>query len=328
MRQDGGVFERGGELVRIAGGRIYPALPGWLSLYATSIAKFEKFDRRCKEWRSTDCPIPLVHSLLDMSGLWDLPHLSGILTAPTITPAGRVIQTGGYDEETGLYLDLPDRTQWPGVPESPSAAELRDGMDRLWTPFRDFPFKSPKDKGAHLAALLTAVVRPLLPTAPGTLYTAPSAGSGKTLLALCLAALAGQDPEVMPSVEEDEELRKRVLAVAREGTRVIILDNLSGSLQSNALCSLLTSTRYSDRVLGASTMVSVPTSFSVLITGNNLSIVGDLNRRLLRCEIDPRWVGPVVDRRTAGADCRRPAVCTVGNSAKLRRVGNSELIRR
>ena len=46
------------------------------------------------------------------------------------------------------------------------------------------------DRGVHLAALLTAAIRPTLPTAPGIGYDAPVQASGKTLLAKCAGALA------------------------------------------------------------------------------------------------------------------------------------------
>ena len=51
------------------------------------------------------------------------------------------------------------------------------------------------------------------------MYTAPVWGSGKTLLASCVAELAGEEPKVMPSLDDEDELRKRLLAAAREGAQ-------------------------------------------------------------------------------------------------------------
>lgn len=292
LRIAGEIFDRGGELVRIAAGRIYPVTPEWLTLHMTGLARFEKFDKRSGEWRSLDCPPGLAKIICSMAGLWNLPRLKGIISAPTITPEGRVIENDGYDPPTGIYLDFPDSDKWPGIHQDPTDAQVKASVEEFWRPFREFPFVGPNSRGVHLAAMLTSTVRLLLPTAPGTGYTAPSPGSGKTLLALCVAAVGGGDPIVMPPVEDDTELRKRLLATAREGTRAVILDNVSGMFKSDALCALLTSKSYSDRVLGVTNTLSIPTTFNVLVTGNNLTVFGDLNRRLMRCEIDPRCEQP------------------------------------
>jgi len=292
LKITGEVFDRGGEMVRIAGGRIYPVSPEWLALHITGLSRLEKLDRRSGEWHAIDCPPALAKTICSMTGIWNLPRLTGIISAPSITPEGRVIDADGFDTETKLYLDFPDSAKWPGINPSPSIDLVKDAVENLWKPFRQFPFVDAASRGVHLAALLTAAVRSLLPTAPGTGYTAPAAGSGKTLLALCVAALGGQEPVVMPPTEDDTELRKRLLAVAREGARTVIIDNISGTFKSDALCAFLTSQHYSDRVLGATITLSIPTNFNVLVTGNGLTVVGDLNRRLLRCEIDPRCEQP------------------------------------
>ncbi len=139
-----------------------------------------------------------------------------------------------------------------------------------------------------LAALLTAVVRALLPTAPGFLFMAPTAGSGKSLLASCVGVLAGVPrPARMPSTRQEEEFRKRLLAVARESRAAVLLDNVSGHIESDALCAYLTSDHYADRLLGVSNTVEVPVTGIFMVTGNNVTLVGDLNRRLLTCRIDP-----------------------------------------
>ena len=53
-------------------------------------------------------------------------------------------------------------------------------------PFNGFPFVDARARAALLSALLTAAVRPILPTAPAHGFDAPTVGSGKTLLARCI----------------------------------------------------------------------------------------------------------------------------------------------
>jgi hypothetical protein len=292
-RLDGGLFVRGAELVRLAGGKIYPVTPGWLSVYLTSLAKFEKFDKRNETWRPIDCPATLAKNICEMTGEWRLPFLRSILTAPTMTPNGGVIDCDGFDEETGIYLDFPDSNKWPGIPANIPDDQVAKAIKALWLPFRDFPFVCSVDRGVALSAILTAPVRSLLPTAPGFAFVAPCAGSGKTLAAKSVARIASCEPPAMlPKVDTDDELRKRLFALARGGAHVIVLDNLTGSVESEALCAYLTAETLSDRILGISTMGTVPANAMVILTGNNINMTGDLNRRILKATIDPQMEFP------------------------------------
>jgi hypothetical protein len=138
-----------------------------------------------------------------------------------------------------------------------------------------------------VAAILTALVRRTLPLAPAFSFDAPVASSGKTLLAQCVAELSGAEPNIVPECE-DGEIRKRLLSVLMDGTPVVLFDNIKGSFKSSALEAFLTARQYSDRMLGISKMVKVPTNVLVLISGNNFVPVSDLWRRILTCRIDPR----------------------------------------
>lgn len=148
------------------------------------------------------------------------------------------------------------------------------------------------DRGGLLAAALTAVIRPVLPTSPAFYIGAPTPGSGKTLLAFCLSALAGQNAEAIPRAADEDEMRKRLFAAARQGLKAPLFDNLSGVVESDSLCAFLTSGEIRDRVLGVSNSVTAPANTLSLMTGNNVIFAGDLNRRLIRIEIDPRCERP------------------------------------
>ena len=260
MALDGSVFDRGGELVRVAeGGQVYAVTPEWLTVHLSGYIRFEVFDARAGEWRPADCPLDLAKRVLAMQGAYGLPRLRAVITAPILTLDGRMLEQDGHDPASGLLLmqDQPDHALV--VPSAPGPAELHEAMAELWHPFKDFPFVGPVDRGVMLAALLTAVMRPVLPTAPGFLFAAPTAGSGKTLIALCLSLLMGADPPaLMPPTMEEEELRKRLLAALREGRPALVFDNVCGHLDSAALCAFLTAREYGDRVLGSSLTVFVP----------------------------------------------------------------------
>jgi len=100
------------------------------------------------------------------------------------------------------------------------------------------------------------------------------------------------DDDVIPECRDEEELRKRLLSVLRSGKPALLLDNIRGQFGSSALEAMLTSATYTDRVLGASHMLSLPVSALVLISGNNFQPAGDLWRRLLTCRIDAKTEAP------------------------------------
>ena len=290
LRKIGCFFERGGELVEIANGKIFPVPPGRIAVVLTEAIRFERLDKRTERRRCVDCPDSLSRVLIDARAVWGLPTLSGVISAPVMAPSGRIVETPGHDPETGLFLS--EFSGWEAIPESPGPKDFRQAVELLWTPFQDFPFVSPEDRGACLAAILTAVIRPALPTAPGFLVEAPTAGTGKSLLSFALAALSGSEPAIIPRCRDDDEIRKRLLALARGGVGCLLLDNLTGGVDSDSLCAYLTSPTMTDRILGASTMSVMPTNTLVVLNGNNPRITGDLNRRLIRIRLDAECEKP------------------------------------
>jgi hypothetical protein len=292
MRLDGAVYDRAGELVRIVDGTVYLVKSEWLVNYLSDLINFLKFDARSNEWRSVNCPTDIARTVMAMNGEWRFRPLDGVIRTPTITRDGRVIDSPGYDAQTRLYIHTADDFKMHPTPKTPTVEDAAQAVQELWRPFKDFPFASPTDRGGYLAALLTVVTRPLLPSAPGFLISSPVAGSGKTLLANCLSALANQPIEVLPKIEEDEEMRKRLVALSRVAMPIICLDNISGRFKSDALCAFLTCERMTDRILGVSEMISVRTAATIVATGNNPIVEGDLNRRLIVIKIDPACEKP------------------------------------
>lgn len=295
IRLDGSTFDRGGELVQVGDdGAFQPLRLPEVLLLLDRIARWVKWSKTEKDWIPCNAPRDVAEGILAMRGSWGLPKLTAVITAPTMDPAtGRIVVEEGLDAGTGLLLARSSPEPWPNIPDRRNRATVKAALAVLTYPFTEFPFCSPLDLGVFLAALLTAPIRPALPTAPATSLTAPVAGSGKSLLARCLAHL-GTDtaPAVMAATENDAELRKRLLALGRSGARTLVLDNLTGTFSSDALCAWLTSEVFQDRVLGVSETVSVPTRMLVMLTGNNLTLRGDLCRRVLTCRIDPGVEAP------------------------------------
>jgi hypothetical protein len=295
MNAQGQHFRRGGEIVKAsATGELYPRDSTEIAFDLDMLACWQRFNKRDKVFEAIDCPAHIATGLMAYQTNWTMPVLDSVATAPIMDPrTGRFIDRDGYDPGSRLLLLLNDLEEWPGVPEKPTRDDLDNALATLWEPFKRFPFVGPIDCGVMLTALLTAAIRPLLPTAPAFAFDAPTAGSGKSLLAKCLSFLAGESvPGIFPSASEEEEIRKRLLAALRMNKRVLVIDNVETELKSAALCGLLTSEVYSDRVLKETEILSVPSRILVLITGNNIALRGDLCRRVLTVRIDPEIEQP------------------------------------
>lgn len=138
-----------------------------------------------------------------------------------------------------------------------------------------------------------------LPAAPGFALDAPTPGTGKTLLARVLGALAtGEAPPILSPVpsKNEEETRKRLFALVREGERIVIWDNVYEPVGNPALDSFLTAPTFTDPVLGVSEMASLPNRALFVVTGNNVRFVGDTCRRILKARLDAKMERPYARR--------------------------------
>lgn len=258
-----------------------------------SLDRTIRFERHAnKKWIAEDCPLELARQIVEAQVNRFRP-LRAVLTAPSINPnTGELLEQPGYDPATQSLLIA--KQPFPTIPDSPDLESVRSALQALWCPVHLFPFASPDDETAALTALLTAAVRPLLPTAPGFGASAPNQASGKTLLARVICELSGASPAVSPQPDSgnDEEMRKRLFAALSSGSRALIIDNIIGAFDSPSLAAMMTSEEYTDRVLRESRTDTVPSNVLVLLSGNNLTLEGDLPRRVLICRIDPQMELP------------------------------------
>ncbi len=294
MQARGALYKKGNELVSLtADGKMTFLRHEHVLALLDTHCRFEKYDRRLQKNVPKDAQPELAKTVLSANWLWDeIPPLKAISFQPVYDPINdRLIDKDGYDTATGLMLILPELEGWQGIPgHIEPDVEL---IETLWTPFKDFPFVSNTDRGTMLAAILTATTRPVLPTAPAIATDSPVMGSGKGKIATCLSVLAGEnDPAAIPISSETEELRKMLFSAYRAGKPVVWLDNLEGYLYSPALCAYLTSPTMADRVLGKTDLQQVESNLLLLLTGNNITLKGDLTRRIFKVRIDPQMADP------------------------------------
>lgn len=163
--------------------------------------------------------------------------------------------------------------------------------------FAEFPFADRRqDEAVTLALLLTLIQRATLPLAPlfGVSATAPGSGKG-LLVEVCNLIARGRDGAIMPpttGLDGENETRKRITAILLRGVSSVLLDNWTGAIGGDSMNALLTSASWSDRVLGQSQTVTLPSRVTWAATGNNLTVRGDMVRRTLLAVIHPQCERP------------------------------------
>lgn len=288
LRGQENIFDHGDDLALQKSGRIHSLNEHALNQELGCSIQYYGFNSKGSRV-DRDPPPAIAKRILAMKSRRELKPLKAVITAPTLRLDGTLLNTPGYDPATELFYYAGETPVLPDIAETPSRKQVKRALKTLWHPFKEFPFNGSVDRGVMLAALLTAAVRPVLPTAPAFGFDAPIQGSGKSLLASCLAALAGeQKPSVYPHTNDEAEIRKRLLSVLRSGVSAMVWDNVLGVFNSASMAALLTSSTFSDRVLGQSESVTLPNRLLMAITGNNLTLDGDMVRRVLVARIDPR----------------------------------------
>lgn len=163
----------------------------------------------------------------------------------------------------------------------------------MWELLNTFPFVDKASRAVALSAILTSLIRPSLASAPLHAFSAPAAGSGKSLLMDIASMIStGHETPVMAQGRTAEEFEKRLGAALVAGDATIAIDNCEQQLGGELLCQVLTQAVVKIRILGQSKQADVPTNVTVFATGNNLRIVGDATRRTIVCSLDPQCERP------------------------------------
>lgn len=296
------IYTRGRMLVEVSRDRA-PKIPGLVrppgapAIVQIGQARLRELLAASAEWISTsrkDIEEPAlppswsVEMLMSRPG-WTFPEIALVSETPLLRPDGSVIDAPGYDETTGALYE-PGHVTYPPVPARPSLDDARAAVEVLTDPFSDFPFIAASDRSAALAAILTLLARPAF-TGPAPMFgvDAPVQGAGKTLLADVIGIIAtARIPPKMPAPQDEAEAAKRVLSVALEGLRLVLLDNVTHTLRSAVLSAALTATEWRDRLLGRNVMIDAPLTTVWMVTANNATFASDIARRVVPIRIDPK----------------------------------------
>lgn len=234
--------------------------------------------------REVDPPRRLVKALLGLSEHPKLPALVAYSRHPLLDERGCLVDPG-YWPSKQIYLSY-DPAKFSMFSQV-TKEEAQESLSLIEEFLSEFLFQNPQDSAAAISAVLTAVIRPLLPAAPLFAAVSSLSGAGKSCLSEVLAAIASGSRGASVTLPKTEvEMQKLLLAALSAGPQVLYFDNVTELEDFPSLCTVLTQGRISGRELGKSQVMQADTRCFFLASGNWLEIPGDLRRRVIPIVLD------------------------------------------
>lgn len=288
------LYHRGGRLVRIVldassdkvilrspqTPRIVPLTLANLRETISAHVTFANFDRavRVPDW--------CTRAIAERGDWPGLRRLRAVVDTPILRADGSITMAPGYDHATEIVVWPAGR--FPAMPASPTHEDACRARDALLEVVCDFPFEREVHRAAWLAGLLTPLARYAFDgPAPLVAIDKNVRGAGGTLLADAIGIIvSGRPMPRMVAATDAAEERKRITAIALVGDKEVLIDNVAGTLGTDALDAALTGTTWNDRILGKNTMTgSLPLFVTWFATGNNLEFGADTLRRVMHVRL-------------------------------------------
>lgn len=284
-----GVYQYGQALARVDEGRLQILDRSTLKNDLNRCATWIKYDSKGKPFKSS-APDALVEDMMSARAAErTVPELRRVDIVPCFTRDGRLLNRHGFDEESGIFLDLKVAVD---VPEEPTRRQVREALKTLWRPLSNFPFQDRSDRVHALAMVLTPYMRDMFGPVPFFFVSKPAAGTGASLLIeSALYPTLGEFPAAVAPPKSDDEMSKTLTSLLLDGRRVGYFDN-ANNIYSPSFAMTLTATTYQARVLGASKLVTVPMQMIFVGSGNNTNVSGELYRRIIDIRIDAQMASP------------------------------------
>jgi putative DNA primase/helicase len=265
-------------------------LPG-LGRFAGQGARWHRHDQHGRLQR-IDPPRPVIEQMMEMQSKWPFPPITGICGAPGLRPDFSLLNTEGYDAQTGLYCDF-GGLKMPHIPTRPTRAQAEAALKLILDIVDTFPWVDQPSRAAMVSGMITPVVRGAVDVVPMIVVSGRAPGTGKTYFVhLCAVIATGQKVPPIAMGSNQEEFEKRLVMAGLEGRLIILIDNVRRVVQSDLLCQLTEQRLCNLRALGTSVAHEIVNNFCISITGNNAQIAADLTRRGLRSLLDANMENP------------------------------------
>ena len=285
------LYQNGGVLVRLVGGRI---LPITVEAIDDLLNRRIRFTKRVRQGEiEIGAPAWLSKNILKLQHWPAVLPLEGIQRGPFFRLDGSLGGLlPGYDPSSRCYVDTLE--DWSLLLNAPTETEVNDAVRLLKQLVSEFPFAHESSLSSWLACVLTRFARPAIcGPVPLFVINATTPGSGKTLLAKLAGVIADDEEPGMSSLTgADEENRKAITSMLMEGANIIVFDNVDDNFAATSLNRFLTASVWKDRLLGANLMTTVANGAVTILTANNVGIQNETMRRSLRVMLAPRVERP------------------------------------
>lgn len=223
----------------------------------------------------------------------ELPSLESLVATPIFDRNGKLLKDPGLHVTEQLWLHADPRLGEVLVPNTPTAEDIVAARELIVEHlFYDFPFQEASDRAHAIAALALPFMRRIISDdTPMHVVSAPTAGSGKTLLCNLISIVAtGKECDSHSLPDNDEEARKMLTAEFATGRGIILLDNVKNQkmLDSTTLANAITARSWTDRKLGENAMLTSRPDATWFMTANNPRFSMELARRCIRIRLDSK----------------------------------------
>jgi hypothetical protein len=171
----------------------------------------------------------------------------------------------------------------------------------------DFPFADEASRQNFIGLMLTPLLRPIIEgNVPLHLVASPLERTGKTKLCeeIFGGTLLGYPTPALQLSGSEEEIDKRIVGLLLKGTPLVHLDNLRAYVDSPALSSLITASRYQGRVLSTNAMPALSNQAVLVASGNNVHMSGEMAKRTVPILLQPSDDAPELRRDFKHPDLR------------------------
>jgi putative DNA primase/helicase len=167
-------------------------------------------------------------------------------------PNGRVLDKPGYDAESCLLYD-PCGVSFSEVPTNPTRDDALRAYETMLAPFEHYEFEDDGAGGVSravvLSALMSAILRPTMPTAPAHGFSSPTYGTGKSKLSEAISIVA--TGAIAPAISQNqtpEEFEKGLITNMLSGRTIINIDNADRTVEGVKLAQAISSEELAVRI--------------------------------------------------------------------------------
>jgi len=226
-----------------------------------------------------------------------------VVEYPVLRVDGSVLLEPGYDPDTGLLYAPP--TPIPlRLPVSPSRDDAERAGRELLEVVEDFPFNGGSGSVGWVASVLTPIAHFAFPgPAPLFFFDANLRACGKSLLAdVAGLVVSGRQMDRISPPATDEEMEKRITALALAGAPLALIDNVVHTFGWASLDAALTGRTWNSRILGQSRMTgSLDLAATWYASGNNVALPPRPSQSAAQLAAEETFFGVDIEKAGLGA---------------------------